>query len=337
MSNTPKGKYSYVFRALLTTFSLFWAGCLDHAPRDHPLDPLGEAFENTGTISGKITGLYAPFEGISGIDITLSPGGIFTRTSADGTFTFSGVEEGSYILEASRILYATLSDTITIEAGDIFFEEYPLNALPHIDSLSLNAVAISRWWPPPLDYHVLEIEVQAMDLDGLSDIDRVWIEVSDLNYSDTLLATETPGKYRLSVREDRLPAPLATFQGLDHIIYLRDRSGRLNASPTATIHRVIDQTPLALDPIDLEVISIPELTFVWEPVQLPYPFTFRIDVVRVDDNLRNMYLTRSGIPSDSLSLTIPSPQLAGEYFWTVSVVDGFGNRSRSREAGFLIP
>ena len=326
----------FIEMLLVLPLSFFMMGCLDHAPRNHPLDPLGEAYDNTGRIQGTITTQYAPFEGIPDVRITLTPGGIFNITDSEGSFLITDLEEGTYVLEASRQDYAGIIDTLQIQAGDVVPVSYPLNALPVVDSLRLASIAVSRWWPPPLDFRELEIEVSASDQDGVTDIVKVWFEVKALGYADSLDATGTNGVYRLRVREDNLPFPLASFQGLDHIVYLRDRSGLVNASSAATIHRIIEQTPQALRPTDLELISSDQIVLAWEPVLLNYPFTYRIDVIRVDNNLRNVYLSQAGISSEVLSQTIPAPREPGEYFWTVSIVDQFGNQSRSREAGFQI-
>ena len=146
-----------------------------------------------------------------------------------------------------------------------------------------------------------------------------------------------PGKFVHTIPASRLPAGLDALLG--HALSLRaiDRSGFENTSSATTIIRVIDETPLALSPDDLSLLDNDQPIFEWAPVVLPYPYTFRIDVVRVDQNVQSTVQVIEDIPSTETMHVASEAIPTGRYFWTVSVVDEFGNRSRSREAGFRIP
>ena len=96
---------------------------------------------------------------------------------------------------------------------------------------------------------------------------------------------------------------------------------------------MISPTPLALSPEDLTLLSNDLPEFTWEPISLAYPFSYRIDIVRVDQNIQSLVQTISDIPSTAVSMQATDTLASGEYFWTISIVDEFGNMSRSREAG----
>jgi len=61
-----------------------------------------------------------------------------------------------------------------------------------------------------------------------------------------------------------------------------------------------------------------------------------VDVVREETNIQVSVESHENIPSLQTSIRVANPLTPGDYFWTVSVVDAFGNRSRSKEAGFRI-
>ncbi|MEZ4703500.1 MAG: hypothetical protein R2834_24430, partial [Rhodothermales bacterium] len=78
------------------------AGCLDGAPRSNPLDPFGEGFENVGAIEGSITGFYAPFDGLEGVEVRVEPGPVTVMTRNGGAFRVGDLPAGSYVLTARR-------------------------------------------------------------------------------------------------------------------------------------------------------------------------------------------------------------------------------------------
>ena len=103
------------------------------------------------------------------------------------------------------------------------------------------------------------------------------------------------------------------------------------------VDRIIEQTPVPAAPQGLEPVADPRPTLTWEPAALPFPFTYRVDVVQVfDANIHTVLHTVEAIPSSATTLRVPAPLGRGTYYWTLSVVDAFGNRSRSKEAGFLV-
>ena len=66
----------------------------------------------TGTVVSNLLGTP-----ISGATVSLSPGGLTTTTSANGTFTFQAVKAGTYTLTTSAALYTTNTQTVNVSAG----------------------------------------------------------------------------------------------------------------------------------------------------------------------------------------------------------------------------
>ena len=321
----------------VVVLALFLWGCFDGASRTNPLDPRGADFEGVGAVSGRVTGFYPPFPGLDGVEVRIEPGPVTTLTRNGGEFGVDRLPEGEYILTASRPGYASVVDTCTVRVGETVEVEIRLDGLPTVDRFEIHSVHISRWWPPPQELFRLEVTADVGDPDGLSDIDRVWIEVPAVGLVDTLVAGAAPGRYLTILQEDTLPVGVESLLGHDHVLFVRDRAGVVTASEARQIARLIMPTPVALTPTSLALLSDPSPVFTWEPLRMAFPYAYRLDIVRVDENIQTVVETIENLPPDTESIRAPDPLAAGEYFWTISIVDEFGNRSRSREAGFRIP
>ncbi len=315
---------------------LLGAGCFEGAPRRHPLDPQGENFEDIGGISIQVTTFYGPRSGISNATVRIIPGSFYGETDVEGRVFIPDLASGTYTLDVEKTGYAPQSKVIDVSTGETASVEIPMPGLPEFLTIHIKTIHISRWWPPPEELFRLQIETGLGDRDGLADIEEVWLKIPGFDYRETLDVQTAPGLYTHTILETNLPVPLSALLGQEMILFARDRTGAINQSEKQSIFRVIDASPLAVLPQGLELLdtTAPELT--WEPISEDYPFSYQVDVVRVDNNIQNLILSLSDISSDSSSVqTTPLP--SGEYFWTVSVVDEFGNLSRSKEAGFRIP
>ena len=97
------------------------AGCLGEAPHENPLDPLSDAYRDAGTVEGRVTGIYPPFEGREGVRVLLTPlaGGaeIATRTDASGAFRLDAIASGLYEVVASGDGFRAATDTVEVAWG----------------------------------------------------------------------------------------------------------------------------------------------------------------------------------------------------------------------------
>ena len=79
----------------------------------------------------------------------------------------------------------------------------------------------------------------------------------------------------------------------------------------------------------------------WSPPDVTFNYTYSLTISRTISGIRSdvwSYTQLASIneefqfPGDTSSKTLDS----GEYVWTISVVDDFGNYSRSKEASFVV-
>lgn len=321
--------------ALLLVLSV---GCLPDAEHSNPLDPNSDEYEDAGTVEGRTTRYYAPFSPIEDAEVRLMPGPYVVRSQADGSFAFEGIPAGTYGITAVKQGFASVPDTVTVGAATVTSDvRVRMNGMPVARRFDLQTIHISRWWPQE-DLYQLEILADVEDPDGVGDVSAVWVEIPAFGFSRALAETGVVGRYRLFLAADSLPGPsLHSLQGTDMILHVEDAAGFVFESQPETIVRVIDATPLAESPQGLTSVDNGRPNLTWESAALPFDFSYRIDVVRDEANVQAVVSTVNDIPSDVTSYQIETPLASGTYFWTVSVVDTFGNRSRSKEAGFIVP
>ncbi|NBC17140.1 MAG: carboxypeptidase regulatory-like domain-containing protein [Bacteroidetes bacterium] len=340
-ASATKAPPSYVLAALL---GLLWMGCLGEAPHDNPLDPESDAFQNEGGVMGTVTDRAEA--GLPDVDVRLTPATppasgpttFVTRTDAQGRYSFRDAPADlRYRLEAHRDGYApVIVDSVEVEPGrTATMPALRLNALPVVSDLTLRTVHLSRWWPN--DLYFFEATATVADADGIVDVDSVWLSIPDLGFQ-VLLDPESGDQYTQRVAEDALPvSSLTALLGTPLRLGAVDRQGGSTVTPPQQFVRVIEEVPIAVQPSGDVAASTNPPTLTWEPTDLGFPFTYRVEVFRDEVNQAIQVLQVDGLSSTQTELTLSDPLPTGPYYWTVSVFDAFGNQSRSKEAAFRIP
>ena len=328
-SLTRKTSWSIFF-----VVALFVWGCFEGAPHSNPLDPRSDNFENAGAITGTVTEFYPPFSSLEQAEIRLSPGGRVTNSDASGRFDFVGIEPGRYVVSAERAGFASAADTIDVLLGEQTMVGLRMDGLPVIVNAQLRTFHLSRWWPPPQDQFWLDVSVQVTDPDGNGDIEAVFLEIPAFDLLEPLRLDQS--RYTTQLREADIGFSVEAIVGRDINIIARDLAGEESVLERQRISRIIEETPVANDPSELNFASSNPPVFFWTHPPINYPYRYQVDVSRVDEGIPTLVQTIPDIPSDSLSITGTATLPIGEYIWRVSIIDEFGNQSRSREAGFRI-
>jgi len=310
--------------------------CFKNAERDNPLDPASDQFTNVGTISGRAFTFYSPFQPLAGVEIKLPAPGIFLRSDANGEFLISDLPAGAYDLIASKAGYQPDSTRVEVTFGKTANVEFHLDGIPVVEKLSVVSGKINRWFPTdPL--WLIEIEARVTDPDGVGDISEVIYAVPSIDLTDTLSATTTLGLYRKSLRETELVGQsFQNFIGRDIFVSVDDRAGASIQSQAIRLARIVEVVPVASEPIGLSTISITRPLLVWRQMSLPFPFSYRLELFRNDSGITTEIWKTEGLASADTTARVEPVLSGGLYFWTVSVVDEFGNWSRSKEAAFQV-
>jgi hypothetical protein len=200
----------------------------------------------------------------------------------------------------------------------------------------LTTVHVSRWWPQE-DLFRLDASATASDPDGLADVAGVTLLIPVLSMESALQPTPDPGVFALSLTETDLGATLHSLLGRDLTITVSDQVGATHVAGPYFLSRIIDIVPETTEPSGSQEVPGGSPLLVWPPTAIPFDHTFQIDVYRVDENVSTNIYTVGDIEPGELSFQVADTFPTGTYYWTLSIVDEFGNRSRSKEAGFLVP
>ncbi len=309
--------------------------CFSDAERDNPLDAKSPSYQAIGHIRGTVTRFYSPFEPIVGAQVNLRAAEWTTITGEEGNFTFQAAPIGKCMLRASRSGYAPDSTTVEVQVGQVAEATLRLDALPVFQSVSVVSSHISRWWPTD-DLYFAELKAKAHDPDEPQTVIFVDVMVPDLGIVDSLIFDTADMQFEGVLNQDDFPnGNLQSLLGREIVFQARDRRLMQNSSGPIYLARIINETPVADTPQGLQTFVPPD-TLQWQPMFLPFDFTYTVEVMRFDAGLSTAVWSRENISAtDTIAVTGELP--TGTYFWTVSVVDEFGNRSRSREASFLVP
>jgi hypothetical protein len=126
----------------------------------------------------------------------------------------------------------------------------------------------------------------------------------------------------------------------------KDRRNAVNLSASFYISRIIENTATPVYP-NINLLTQKQDTtgttpvFQWNPPDVTFNYTYTLLLSRVESDIRTVVWTYSQLYSSDLQIQYHGNNnsdtlSAGEYVWTISVVDDFGNYSRSKEASFIV-
>ena len=134
---------------------------------------------------------------------------------------------------------------------------------------------------------------------------------------------------------------LETALGNPFYFEARDVEDSLYQAGPVYMFRVIEDVPVADEPDSNDVITALD-TLVWRPFGAAYPFSYYAQVYfRDNDSL----VWDSDLLPDTMAYALIPDTLengdslifgGGDYEWMITVIDSFGNSSRSKEARFTI-
>ncbi len=330
-TNTFKHVYLIVFLFLILH-------CGPDAPHDNPLDPLNPSAQFN--IRGQVFTYYPPFVGIPEVSLILLPENRLTNSNANGEFLFTGLKRGNYQLVATA--KGLLEDTLALTLKADTLVTFHLDALPVFDTLKVTSHRVGRFFPPE-DLLFLEFKATVNDPDGANDISTLLLQIPALQVTDTIAPVQILNTRQVSGTINRQAtdfniSSIEALIGKPIYFIARDQPGGTTQSAPQFLFRVIPRIPTVISPAGL--VSIPldstRILFQWEPVQLEFPFTFEIEIYRLDLGVGTLVSRVTDIPETTTELYLTNPGTVGNYFWVLYIVDEFQNTSRSREGAFRI-
>jgi hypothetical protein len=329
----------------------FLYGCHD-APRDNPLDPQSPQYIATASVIGTVTILNQNTPLPSATVMSMEDG-VSTISNASGFFSFDHLTTGNQTLICTKANYTPDTEHIVLQTQTTAQVHFSLNGAPYIVSQNIYTRKIDQYYPSP--QYFVDVTASVADPNGITDIDSVWFFVAYLSSGsstpDTLFF---PMAYSVSTRLFQVTIykyglPTNTIQWLVNRplqIKSRDLHYAINYSNPFYVSRVIENTATPTYPIMNTATSVKDTTgpiplLQWSPPDVTFNYTYSLAISRITSGVYTdvwSYTQLSSInnefqfPGDNSGETLDS----GEYVWTISVVDDFGNYSRSKEASFVV-
>lgn len=310
--------------------------CFNNADRDNPLDPGSNRYQNTGRIEGHVYTYYAPFKPLSAARLTIFPLELSIWSDPNGAFSFVNIAPGTHTIKVNAIGYAADSATVIVESTQTVSLTFFLDGLPHLDSLRLTTGYVHESFPIEPS-QLIDCQAKVTDPDGYGDIDSVVMLIPHFDITAVLPPTTKMGAYQKRLLPSDLPlVDIEAMLGHPIFITITDRVGKLCQAGPFFLVRVIEQEPIIESPRSSALVSNKPL-FKWKAAQLPFPFTYRLEVYRIiDPILFELALSVSNLSSTTLEYQAVQALRPGSYLWTISLVDEFGNWSSSIRATFQV-
>ena len=316
------------FARLLAAVVLVLA-CSWNAPHDNPLDP-----SVGGSIEGRV--LTRRATPIAGALVSIPQAGRFCSSDSAGGFFLLGLPAESVKLVVSAEDYAPETSGLSLAKGRIDSVVYYLNGLPYFEGCSLTTHVHDRSWPPePLRF--ASLSCVASDLDGAPDVESVWVEIPDLGCSSRLGFDPNRGRYAQTLYAGSIPGQsLDSLVGKGVFFRVLDKEGAEGDQEEVRVSRIISDLPVQLFPAGgLDTVAT-DTNFVWNRFDLGYWVTYYAEVVRIEGGGPSSVVASFEIdrPEDTTFRLNHSLLAPGDYYWTVEVLDAFGNSSRASEELF---
>jgi hypothetical protein len=341
-------KYSYY----LLIFSIsFFCGCPD-APRDNPLDTQSPQYIAMASIAGTVAILNQNTP-LPSATITSIEDDVSTLSDASGAFSFDHLTIGTQTLVCSKTNYTPDTQKTVLQAQTTMHVNFRLNGAPYIVSQNIYTRKIDQYYPSP--QYFVDVTASVADPNGITDIDSVWFYATypsshSLKF-DTLFF---PMTYSVSTRLFQITIykydlPTNTIQWLVNKplqIRSRDIHNAINYSNPFYISRVIEDEAIPTYPTTNTTTSARDTTgptplLQWSPPDVTFNYAYSLTISRTISGVRSDVWSYAQLASINEEIQFPGDNSgktldSGEYVWTISVVDDFGNYSRSKEASFVV-
>lgn len=316
----------------LLLFIFIYSGC--KAPRNNPLDPLNPDY-NFGTIEGVVQSIGIPSVGISDVKVIWQNANLIAETDITGRYRLTNIPINNGNLVFSKDGYK--SDTLQVIWGSSkrFFTQVFFNRIPTLDSILFYSSFVNQSGLPP----VASLSVRAWVTDLDDDVDTVFVFNEALTIKKPLIFISEEGNYRTSILNSELSVNnIEETVGLPFLILAKDKFENEFTLGEDRITRVIKDEVTGLYPTGDSTIKISSQPVIlnWNEFVSGYSFTYLVEVYKRDLLNTELMHSLSGIPSDSVSYTLPINLGLGNYYWVIWIVDNYRNRSRTKPVLFKI-
>lgn len=313
---------------LLCLFATLIGSC--EAPRTNPLDPQNPNY-NFGKLSGRVQTISLPAEVIPQTTIDWQSGSELTYTDLQGKFELLLAEPQDGWLSFHHPDFFTDSIFISWRGKKEYNADVYLNALPHMDSLSVYSVVLNRF--PSFQKEQLIIKTYIHDRDN--DIDSVFALFTDGTqyYNLPYNTTEKDFQQEFNIL-DLSVLSIEELVGEPIYIEVRDIFSTVLTVGQGQLKRVIHDEVIVVSPVD-NIITGPSPTLEWQSLEAAFSFHYDLEIY-TNEVAPLLVWHHNRISIEQTMYTVDYELPAGSYFWVIWAIDTFGNRTRSKPAAFKV-
>lgn len=235
----------------------------------------------------------------------------------------------------SWVLFSESYEGLTSEGSNVVVIEAPPRDRHAVSAVTARSSHIA-WWGLP-DQVSLDVSAAIADSDG---VDSVWV-VQDTLFIASLLSLGDGLRWSREVMDSALPSgSVESLVGHPLSLYHHDMAGFSCLDTTFTIVRVIEDFPQTYAPAaDSLITQDQDLVLEWLSYNAFFNFTYAVEIIHMSESYVPTKVYEDSLISSETYTHEVTAELTTDpsfFLWTVTVVDEFGNRARSREAKFRI-
>jgi hypothetical protein len=317
---------------ILCLFVPVFVGCAPDAPHDNPHDPGSPNRIMDGNLSGKVLTLGFPYAGISGALVAIEGTNLVELTAADGSFNFSNAPSGNVVVVITKSSY--LSDTIRVSlaAGGSLDTLIKMDALPVVSSAQVVTSKFDHWYPGPV-YTAL-VSANVNDPDGSSDLSDVYVTIDSITFG--MNYNIESGNFQATIFADSLPnQDLQWLVGKQFNVFAVDRENGIGQPPGFFVTRIIESEAKPTSPTGSDTTTSKPI-FNWNLPGVSFAYTYQLLVMSLAGGTPTQVWSQTIPNSSTYEFSYPDSLRTGTYYWTISIIDQFGNSSCSKEAAFIV-
>jgi len=324
-------------RSIALGIMLVFSACSD-APRDNPLDPLSPRYQSNAMVSGTVYVLVQNTPVIQA-RVTCLENGLSVVTDSNGYYQFNKLDAGSLTFVCSKEGFVSDTQKTVLQAETPQQISFGLNGYPIVVSQNILTRKIDQYYPSP--QYFVDVSASVSDPNGIQDIDSVWFVVDSIQYP--MAYSTATNMYQAEIYKYSFPTnTIQWLVGQPLTIVSMSRSNARSAGAPFYVARIIEEEATPIYPSSLNndtTGSTPLLK--WSPPDVTFSYSYILIISLVSSGVEEVVWTYAGLSSQSEELQFPSdnstqPLQPGNYVWTISVVDQFGNYSRSKESAFVV-
>ena len=304
-----------------------------NAPHDNTLDP--ENPDNSlYSIEGTVLTSGAISNPINNVQVYWSVDKVYVSTDVNGYFNIGCKELKGGWLYFNKAGYSSDSVLITWGIQKKISLQEKLNDIPAIDSIFIYSSILNKYSSPE---YQLTFEITITDQDD--NIDSVFIKCPALQINKSIQKISSKYFTEDFTNIDLNLNSFAEIIGKDFDVYAKTSSGDIYSIGSSNVKRIITDEIETISPKNEDTLSTNYPVLNWKRFLEGFNFNYMLDLY-TDEPEPKLLWEKTNVSAEDITITvdtrIDTTPDNNKFFWVIWCIDEYGDRSRSKPAGFVI-